>query len=110
MEAAHNERAAPALAGSDPFKSNRLGGAIGNQVDGTTHPLVQELQRRRVRLRRLLAKLDALVIWRDNLLERIAHAQELQDRGCLFVVEQDDLIDAAKAWRLAAAGVVQVTS
>jgi hypothetical protein len=105
MESAHNERAAPAFAGSDPFKSVLLGGG-DRKIDGTTHHLVQDLRRRRVRLRRLLAKLGTLVIWRDDILYRIDRAMQLQERGALFAIEQDDLIAAVAAWRLAAAGVV----
>ena len=70
-----------------------------------SQPLVQELQRRRVHLRRHLARLDALCVWRDDILDRIDRAKELQERGALFAQEQDDLIDAVRAWRLAAARV-----
>ena len=57
-------------------------------------------------VRRLAALLDSLAVRRDDLLERIDRAQALQERGALFAIEQDDLIDAVRAWRLAAADVV----
>ena len=98
MGAAHNERAVPALAGNDPFKSDRLGGAVSVQAYNERSAACQSL-------RRLTARLDAMVIWRDDLQRRIEHAQELQERGSLFAQEQDDLIDGLRAWRLAAAGV-----
>lgn len=77
-----------------------------------THPLVKELRRRRVRLHRLVAKLDALVIWRDDLLDRVAVAEEkLHADGNLYFSrlypdELDALIDGVRAWRLAAGRVV----
>ena len=63
------------------------------------------------RLNRLTAKLDALAVWRDDLLERIAVAEEkLHADGNLYFSrlypdELDDLIDATRAWRIAAARV-----
>ena len=57
------------------------------------------------RLNRLTSRLDGLAIWRDDILDRIDHAKQMQDAGCLFAAEQDDLIDAVKAWKLAAARV-----
>ena len=59
-----------------------------------------------IRLRRLTAKLAALADWRDSILDRIEHAKRMQDAGCLFAVEQDDLADAVRSWRLACARVV----
>ena len=56
------------------------------------------------RLNRLTARLGALCVWRDDILDRIDTAQDLQDRGALFPLEQDG--DAVAAWRLAAGGVV----
>ena len=60
----------------------------------------------RQRLVRLTARLDAMVIWRDDIQRRIEHARELQERGALFAQEQDDLIDAVRSWRLTCARVV----
>ena len=66
----------------------------------------------RQRLVRLTARLDALATWRDDLLDRIAVAEEkLYADGNLYFSrlypdEMDDLIDAVAAWRLAAARVV----
>ena len=56
-------------------------------------------------VRRLTAVLDAVDVRRDDLLDRIDRAMQLQERGALFAIEQDDLIDATAAWRLAAARV-----
>ena len=56
-------------------------------------------------VRRLTAVLDAVAVRRDDLLDRIDRAMQLQERGALFAIEQDDLIDATAAWRLAAARV-----
>ena len=66
----------------------------------------------RQRLVRLTAQLDALAVRRDDLLDRSAVAEEkLHADGNLYFSrlypdELDDLIDAVRAWRLAAAGVV----
>ena len=54
-------------------------------------------------VRRLTARLDALCIWRDDLLERIDRAMQLQERGALFLIELNDLDDAVRAWRSYAA-------
>ena len=54
----------------------------------------------------LTARLAALAAWRDDIQERIDRAICLQDRGALFAIEQDDLIDAVRAWKLAAARMV----
>ena len=56
-------------------------------------------------VRRLAALLDSLAVRRDDLLERIDRAQALQERGALFPIEQDDLIDGVRAWRAHAAGI-----
>ena len=58
-----------------------------------------------LRLNRLTAKLDALAVWRDDLADRIDRAMQMQDAGCLFHIEIDDLADAVRVWRLAAARV-----
>ena len=57
-------------------------------------------------LRRLTARLAFMADWRDHIVERIDRAMQLQERGALFAQEQDDLIDATRSWRLAAARVV----
>ena len=57
-------------------------------------------------LRRLTARLAFMADWRDDLAERLLHAKQMQDAGCLFPIEIDDLADATRAWRLAAGRVV----
>ena len=63
------------------------------------------------RLNRFTAKLDALATWRDDLLDRIAvaedklHADSNLYFSRLYPDELDDLIDAVRAWRLVAARV-----
>ena len=58
------------------------------------------------RLNRLTARLDALCVSKEDIERRIAIAQDMLERGCLFTVEVDDLQDAVRAWRMAAARVV----
>ena len=53
----------------------------------------------------LTAQLAFLADWKEDIDRRIDRAMQLQDRGALFAQEQDDLIDAVRAWRLAAASV-----
>ena len=57
-------------------------------------------------LRRLTARLAFMADWRDDLAERIDRAMQMQERGALFPQEQDDLIDAVRAWRLTCARVL----
>ena len=56
-------------------------------------------------IRLLTARIAFLADWKEDIERRIAVARELLDRGALFAQEQDDLIDAVRAWRLAAASV-----
>ena len=62
-------------------------------------------RRRTQALRRLTAKLDALAVWKEDIRRRLVIAQDMLDAGCLFPIEIDDLADAVRAWRLAAARV-----
>ena len=61
--------------------------------------------RGRQRLTRLTTKLDALCVWKEDIERRLVIAQDMLDAGCLFPIEIDDLADAVRAWRLAAARV-----
>ena len=104
MAVLHSREAAPALAGSGSSKSVLLGG--GDTKTGSKRHAARQ------RLVRLTARLDALAVWRDDLLCRIAVAEEkLHADGNLYFSrlypdEMDDLFDAVAAWRLAAARVV----
>ena len=68
--------------------------------------LQQKSHAARQRLVRLNARLDALCVWRDDIQARIEHAKQLFERGSLYPDQLEDLQDAVRAWRLAAAGVV----
>ena len=64
----------------------------------------------RQRLVRLTAKLDALAVWKEDIERRIADVDaRLWEPNWFFCRvyqdEVDDLIDAVRAWRLAAASV-----
>ena len=100
MRLQNAEKAGTGDCGPDLQITNRLAGAIGNQADSKTHPLVQDLRRRRVRLRRNLARMDAICNWRSDIERRIADAKELFERGCLYPDQLEDLQDAVAAWRL----------
>ena len=43
--------------------------------------------------------------WRGDLAERIDRAIQMQARGALFAIEQDDLADGVRAWRAHATGI-----
>ena len=64
-----------------------------------------QVHRAQARLRELTGRNAFLEVWKRDLLERIAHAQWLQERGALFPVEQDDLGDAVRSWKLSALDV-----
>ena len=98
MQPQNATKAGTGVSGPDLRITNRLASAIGNEAVTPRQLKVQAL-------RRLTARLDALCVWRDDIQRRIEHARELQERGALFRQEQDDLIDAVRSWRLAAARV-----
>ena len=73
---------------------SRLGGLQSRDTKNLPH--VQAL-------RRLTARLAFMADWRDDLAERIDRAIQMQARGALFAIEQDDLEHAVRAWRTHAA-------
>ena len=102
MAAPYSREAAPAIAVSGSSKSVQLGGR-DKAADTPSQLKVQALKR-------FTAQLDALCVWKEDLARRIADVDaRLWEPNWfysrVYQDEVDDLADATRAWRLAAARV-----